>query len=203
MRHITLITTGGTIEKTYDEMTGELTNRMSVVRRMLEQLRLEETRISIVELMQKDSLHMTDDDRAAIVAAVRGTGVPPVDLSGHRTSQDHPHTQDTGKMPVPPPHPHRTDAIVILHGTDTLTTTGERLLKDLPGIKTPIVLTGAMRPFEMIRSDALQNLTEAIFAAGMLSDAGTSGVYCAAHGRVLKFPGVKKDRERGTFVAGH
>ena len=66
MRHITLITTGGTIEKTYDEMTGELTNRMSVVRRMLEHLRLEDTRITIVELMQKDSLHMTGDDRAAI-----------------------------------------------------------------------------------------------------------------------------------------
>jgi hypothetical protein len=26
------------------------------------------------------------------------------------------------------------------------------------------------------------------------------GVYCAAHGRVLSFPGVKKDRELGTFV---
>ena len=35
MRHVTLITTGGTIEKTYDEMTGELANRRSVVRRML------------------------------------------------------------------------------------------------------------------------------------------------------------------------
>ena len=174
MRHLTLITTGGTIEKTYDEMTGELTNRMSVVRRMLEHLRLEDTRISIVELMQKDSLHMTGDDRAAIVEAVRTNAAS-------------------------------SDAIVILHGTDTLTLTGEQLLREIPVPLTPIVLTGAMRPFEMIRSDALQNLTEAIFAAGMLADArspGGGGVYCAAHGRVLKFPGVKKDRERGTFVKG-
>ncbi len=173
MRTLTLITTGGTIEKTYDEMTGELTNRMSVVRRMLEQLRLEDTRISIVELMQKDSLHMTDDDRAAIVEAVRSSAAS-------------------------------SDAIVILHGTDTLTTTGEQLLREIPVPLVPIVLTGAMRPFEMIRSDALQNLTESLFAAGMLADAraGGAGVYCAAHGRVLKFPGVKKDRERGTFVKG-
>ena len=53
-----------------------------------------------------------------------------------------------------------------------------------------------MRPFEMTRSDALQNLTEAMFAVGIL----TPGVYCSAHGRVLQFPGVRKDRDRGTFV---
>ncbi len=62
----------------------------------------------------------------------------------------------------------------------------------------PIVLTGAMRPFEMKSSDALQNLTEAIFAAGVLPP----GVYCVAHGRALAFPGVRKDVERGTFVKG-
>ena len=62
----------------------------------------------------------------------------------------------------------------------------------------PVVLTGAWRPFEMKRSDALQNLTEAIFATGALPP----GVYCVAHGRSLRFPGVRKDRERGTFVAG-
>ena len=178
MRHLTLITTGGTIEKTYDEMTGELTNRTSVVRRMLEQLRLEDTEIAIVELMQKDSLHMTDEDRAAVVAAVR-------QAAGHGAADPRAGGRGSG-------------GIVILHGTDTLTATGERILKDLPGLGSPVVLTGAMRPFEMIRSDALQNLTEAVFAAGVLPP----GVYFAGHGHVLKFPGVKKDRERGTFVGG-
>jgi L-asparaginase len=173
MRHITLITTGGTIEKTYDEQTGELSNRRSVVRRMLRRLRLEETSVAIIELLSKDSLHMTDDDRGAIVEACRAAGA-------ERTGQP----AGTG--------------IVVLHGTDTLTLTGERLLAELKSLKIPLVLTGAMRPFEMVRSDALQNLNEAIFATGVL----TPAVYCAAHGRVLKFPGVKKDRERGTFVAG-
>lgn len=170
MRHLTLITTGGTIEKTYDEATGDLANRRSIVRKMLRRIRLEETTVSIVELMSKDSLLMTDDDRGRIAEAVRAAG-------GSAEMRS-----DTG-------------GIVILHGTDTLTVTGEFLLRTLKPA-APIVLTGAMRPFEMTRSDALQNLTEAIFATGILAP----GVYCVAHGRVLPFPGTTKDRERGTFT---
>lgn len=172
MRHIALITTGGTIEKTYDEGSGQLENRRSIVRRMLGRLRLEDTKVSIIELMSKDSLHMTEDDRARIVGAVRAAG------AGEDFASD-------------------TSAVVILHGTDTLTLTGERLLRDLPRPRVPIVLTGAMRPYEMKRSDALQNLTEALLATGILPP----GVYCVAHGRALPFPGVRKDRERGTFIA--
>ncbi len=170
MDRIRLITTGGTIEKTYDEDTGALANRRSIVRRMLHELHLEEVAIDVLELMSKDSLEMTDADRERIVAAVRDS------LEG-----------------APPPA-----GVVILHGTDTLTRTGERLLAEVPTPPVPVVLTGAMRPFEMKRSDALQNLTEALFAARALAP----GVYCVAHGRALRFPGVEKDRERGTFVAG-
>lgn len=170
MRHVTLITTGGTIEKTYDEMTGTLENRVSIVGRMLEGLRLEETTVSIVELLKKDSLYMTDDDREQIVGAVSYALVDGT-----------------------------TNAVVILHGTDTLAVTGELLHAQLGStLRAPVVLAGAMRPFEMVRSDALQNLTEAVFATGLLPP----GVYCVAHGRSLRFPGVVKDRARGTFVAG-
>ncbi len=70
MRRITLITTGGTIEKTYDELSGELANRRSIVRRMLSELRLEDTDINVVEVMSKDSLEMTDADRERIVQVV-------------------------------------------------------------------------------------------------------------------------------------
>lgn len=171
MRNITLITTGGTIEKTYDEASGQLLNRGSIVRRMLGRLRLEDTTIRCVELMSKDSLVMTDEDRQRIVEAVHVAGGAP-DL------------------------PTETTGIVILHGTDTLCITGERLLARIPRPRVPIVLAGAMRPYEMKQSDALQNLTEAVFAAGVLPP----GIYCVAHGRALTFPGVRKDRERGTFV---
>ena len=174
MRKITLITTGGTIEKTYDEFTGELANRRSIVRRMLDELRLEETEVNTLELMSKDSQFLTDADRARILQVVQAIG-----CTGEGTPED-------------------TGGIVILHGTDTLAVTGHKLYEELDGPRVPIVLTGAMRPFEMKRSDALQNLTEAVFAVGVLPP----GVYCVAHGRVLAFPGVRKDPERGTFVKG-
>jgi L-asparaginase len=168
VRKVCLVTTGGTIEKTYDESTGALANRRSIVQRMLAELRLEDTAIEVVELMSKDSLDMTEEDRHEILAAVRAAGAE----------------EATG-----------TDGIVILHGTDTLARTGELLCAGLQP-RIPIVLTGAMRPFEMKQSDALQDLTEAIFASGQLAP----GIYCVAHGRALAFPGVRKDLARGTFV---
>ena len=60
----------------------------------------------------------------------------------------------------------------------------------------PIVFTGAMRPFELRDTDALQNLTEALLAVRLLD----TGVYVAIHNRVLAFPGVVKDHGVGTFV---
>jgi L-asparaginase len=172
MRRVTVITTGGTIEKVYDEPSGGLVNRASLVRRMLAELRLEDTEIAVLELMSKDSLEMTEADRRRIVDAARVAGAE--DPAGGA------------------------DGIVILHGTDTLAETGELLHRELRAATIPIVLTGALRPFEMKRSDALQNLTEALFATAVLQP----GVYVVAHGRALGFPGVRKDRDSGTFVAG-
>lgn len=167
MRHITLISTGGTIEKTYDERAGTLSNARSIVPRMLARLRLVDTTINTVQLLSKDSLDLTDDDRARIAESVG-------QLAGGEDC----------------------DGIVILHGTDTLATTGEMLRARFPAPAVPIVLTGAMRPYEMKRSDALQNLNEAIFATTVLAP----GVYCVVHGRALKFPGVVKDYDTNTFV---
>lgn len=171
MRRITLISTGGTIEKTYDEHSGSLENRASVVQEMLGLLRLEDTVVNTLQLMQKDSLHLTDADRERIVGAVE-------------------------LIAGPADYPSESEGVVILHGTDTLSVTGELLHARISRwLRVPVILTGAMRPFEMKRSDALQNLTEAIFAAGVLE----AGVWAVAHGRALRFPGVKKDREVGTF----
>lgn len=171
MRQITLISTGGTIEKTYDEHAGTLSNRASIVQEMLRLLRIEDTTINTLQLMQKDSLDLTETDRKRIAGAVdllTGTREEPTDCSG----------------------------IIILHGTDTLCETGEFLHEHIKDPTIPIILTGAMRPFEMKRSDALQNLNEAIFATGTLEP----GIWVVAHGRAFQFPGPIKDRERGTFV---
>ena len=64
---------------------------------------------------------------------------------------------------------------------------------------SPIVLTGAMRPYELRSTDALQNLTEALLAVQVLPP----GVYVAMHNHVLQFPGVIKDRTAGHVREGH
>lgn len=167
MRRITIITTGGTLEKVYDEATGTLVNRHSNVAHMLSGLRLEDTRLCVHELMNKDSLDMTGEDRQSIADAV-GDVLNDTDVDG----------------------------VLVLHGTDTLCVTGEKLHADLGAPRVPVILTGAMRPFEMKESDALQNLTESIFATSIVEP----GVYVVSHGRALRFPGVIKDKSRGTFV---
>ncbi len=166
MREIEVITTGGTIEKTYDEVSQELRNAISIVDRMLRRLKLPDSHVHVRALFSKDSRELTDEDRGKIVRAVRVAG-------------------------------ELTDSIVVLHGTDTLSQTGDLLVRELGETSSRVVLTGAMRPYEMKRSDALQNLTEALLASTLLAP----GVYCVMHGKCLRFPGVRKDAVRGTFVA--
>lgn len=88
------------------------------------------------------------------------------------------------------------DGMVIAHGTDTLSVTGELLLREIPSPRVPIVLTGAMRPYEFRDTDAPQNVTEALLACRLAAP----GIYAAMHNRLLKFPGVVKDRESLTFI---
>jgi len=165
-RRIALLSTGGTIEKTYNEYDGSLANRLPVLDLMLAGLVLRGVRIERVAVMNKDSLLMDDADHESIadaVAAVAGTH----------------------------------DGIVITHGTDRLQFTGERLVARLGTTpKVPIVLTGAMRPYELRTTDASQNLTEALLAVQLVAP----GVYVAMHNQVLRFPGVVKDVERLRFV---
>lgn len=161
---LTILTTGGTISKTYDEREGALRNVRSVLDELLANLRLPDLFIRHVDVMNKDSLDLTDDDRRVVVGAVR---------SALKAS----------------------DAIVILHGTDTLEQTGELLHAELDGLAAPVILTGAMRPYEFRDSDALQNVTESLLAARLLQP----GVWVVMHNRVLPFPGVYKDRQALVF----
>ena len=165
MKRIALISTGGTIEKTYDELSGVLSNRISVLDYMLSSLQLRGIRIDRVALMNKDSLEMTEADHDLIATTV-----------AHNAASH--------------------DGIVIVHGTDRLAKTGQRVYERLATPRVPIVLTGAMRPFEMRSTDALQNLTEALMAVQLLKP----GVYVAMHSQVLAFPGIEKDPKAGTFV---
>ena len=84
-------------------------------------------------------------------------------------------------------------AIVIVHGTDTMRETAGVLGEAVLG-KT-IVLTGAMIPYEIANSDALFNLGFATAAAQLLPP----GVYVAMNGQVFTWDNVTKNRAAGVF----
>ncbi|HVU48289.1 MAG TPA: asparaginase [Terracidiphilus sp.] len=67
MQTIYLITTGGTIEKRYSEQSGAVLNTASKIGQYLTRLRLPDCDVRVVELMNKDSLEMTAEDRAGLV----------------------------------------------------------------------------------------------------------------------------------------
>ncbi|MEZ6187059.1 MAG: asparaginase domain-containing protein [Planctomycetota bacterium] len=160
------MSTGGTIEKTYDELHGVLKNNVSNLDVLLNTLQLEGIEISRVPLMNKDSLEMTAADHTLIAEVAKG---------------------QASSM----------DGVVVVHGTDRLSQTGERMVELLGTPPIPIVLTGAMRPYLLRNTDAVQNLTEALLAVQLLGP----GIYVVMHNRVLSFPGVRKDAVRGTFVS--
>jgi len=134
-----ILSTGGTIEKTYDEGAGALKNIDSRLREILmSALRLPYTEIDFESIMAMDSLHMTMEDRELILKTV----------------------VEKLKKPNYP--------IIILHGTDTLTVTAELFFNKIKAPKVPIIFTGAMKPMGFMDSDAPQNVTEAIMAARIL-----------------------------------
>jgi L-asparaginase len=162
---IIMISTGGTIEKTYDEGDGSLENKKSIIlQQILKKLRMPYKDIEVIALMAKDSLLMTDADRELIDHVV----------------------QDKLKQKCP---------IVIIHGTDTMEVTAKYLYQTIKNPGQPIILTGAMRPVEFENSDAIQNVTEALFAATVC----TPGIYISFHSELYKVPQVQKNRDKGTF----
>lgn len=57
------------------------------------------------------------------------------------------------------------DGFVIVHGTDTMAYTASALAFALCGLDKPVVLTGAQRPLEALRTDARRNLADAVECA--------------------------------------
>lgn len=68
---IYVVATGGTIEKVYSERSGTVQNLDTKIDRYFRLLRLPDTQIDLTHLMNKDSLEMTEEDRALVVATVR------------------------------------------------------------------------------------------------------------------------------------
>ena len=140
VRKVTILTTGGTIEKTYDEIDGSLFNRETVIRNRIEDgLRHPYLQIEVKSLMAKDSLEMDSGDRGIILQAIE-------------------RFQTYG------------NPIVVLHGTDTMQQTAELVESKMDNPLVPIIFTGAMKPLGFIDSDAVQNVIEALYAAQIVKN---------------------------------
>ena len=166
MLNLYVICTGGTIEKVYHEPSGALANLETKIERYFRLLRLLDVKVEITHLMNKDSLEMTDADRQVVLEVAR-----------HKLQSS----------PAP---------IVITHGTDTMIETGMLLKRNLPDLAVPIILIGAMTPLGFEGSDGLQNMTESLLAARLLS----LGVFLVIHNQVFPIDRVRKDRENARFV---
>ncbi|MFL9880098.1 asparaginase domain-containing protein [Herbaspirillum rhizosphaerae] len=154
-----IIATGGTFDKHYDEIAGQLSFANSHLPAVIARARLT-VPATLEELPLLDSLDMQDIDRRRVLA------------SCDRSEEN---------------------AIVIIHGTDTMQDTA-RVLGAAQLAKT-IVLTGAMIPYAIQGSDAQFNFGFACGVAQVL----THGVYVAMNGRVFPWDQVQKNRVAGVF----
>lgn len=127
-----ILTTGGTIEKSYSEYDGSLKNRQSLLKnKILAKLRLPHTEISVLEMMAKDSLDMNNADREQIWQTIE--------------------KQFEAQIPI-----------LVLHGTDTMEVSLRYCYERCQTPPVAVIFTGAMMPMGFEGSDALQNFSEAL-----------------------------------------
>lgn len=158
---ILILITGGTLDKEHDTVTEGLIFADDGGTQVTDILRVGRCYHPVTQiLMQKDSLDMTEADRAQILNAV---------LEANQ------------------------DRIVITHGTGTMELTA-KYLEGKVGDKT-VILTGAMRPHSLGKSDAGFNLGGAIIAAQTLG----FGVFAVMNGRIFEAQNVHKDTSQGRF----
>ncbi len=161
---ISILVTGGTIDKDYQATTGELIFPQTHIHELLQQANCT-LDYELKVLMLKDSLEMHNQDRELIWSELEQLV---------------------------------TNKIVITHGTDTMVETGiflqQKLHSNQAADKT-IVLTGAMRPFKLGRSDASFNMGCAIMAAKI----SKPGIFIAMNGQLFEIDKVKKNKTIGVF----
>ena len=140
MKKIVILTTGGTIEKAYNELEGSLDVSEFLIKSfVLDKLRLPYTQYELRPLMAKDSLTMVEKDRQVICQAIH----------------------DQWKKEKTP--------ILVVHGTDTMELTAAYCYEHLNHPPAPVVFTGSMKPIGFEDTDGKQNITEALMACKLLA----------------------------------
>jgi len=140
--HVRVITLGGTIDKDYPQLTTGYAFEFgdeSAAHRILRSHPNLGIQYDIVEVCQKDSLEITDEDRSNLVLVIENI------LNESET---------------------RSERIVITHGTDTMIETAlyvETALRSRLA-KSVVAFTGATKPERFKDSDASFNLGAAVSA---------------------------------------
>jgi len=154
---VRIICTGGTFNKVYDPIKGNLSFDQSEVPGVLAVAR---SQLAVTELMLIDSLEMTQTTRQQLLDTCSSASE---------------------------------SRLVVVHGTDTMVDSARLIAA--AALKKTIVLTGAMVPNRVNKSDAPFNLGYAV-AAAQLADAG---VWIAMNARLHAWHAVVKNRGSGVF----
>ncbi|MCB0355706.1 MAG: asparaginase [Bdellovibrionales bacterium] len=165
MKKIWIFTTGGTIEKSYSEDEGSLANRESVLKQKL----LEKLRLPYTQVCINTILAKDS-----------------LDMNDEDRQLIFQRIQQAL---------NEADGIVVLHGTDTLDVTMRFCESRLPQPTKAIIFTGAMKPAGFDDSDAIQNFTEALYAAQVADP----GYYLSFHGQLFKGTHIQKNKQLRTF----
>lgn len=88
----------------------------------------------------------------------------------------------------------KNDAVLVLHGTDTLAYSAAALAFQLIGLHAPVVFTGSMLPVGVEGSDAWENIDGAI---KLLVEGMRSGVWLYFHGEIFSSVHCTKFRSAG------
>lgn len=87
---------------------------------------------------------------------------------------------------------HACDGFVITHGTDTMAYTAAALTYLLQGLNKPVVLTGSQYSLADSKTDALQNLNDAL----LLAEEDIAGVFIVFDGKVINGSRAVKTKTR-------
>jgi len=155
-----ILNSGGTFNKRYNEISGELEVPYdnAAIERIL--YTAQET-YNLAGVVYKDSLEMDSNDRRMLADIIRES------------------IEDT---------------FVIVHGTDTIDLTAEFLDEVFDDRK--IIITGAMKPFEIDNIEASLNLGMAIGYAKAVKE---TGVFICMSGLVEPWKNIAKNRNIGKF----
>lgn len=170
---IRIFVTGGTFDKTYDEIGGRLAFADTHLHEMLS-LGRARVAVSVRTLMMVDSLEMSEADRDVIVRNCLQAEESQIVIT------------------------HGTDTMV-----ETAAALARGVVGSSDGqaaretVGKTIVLTGAMIPYAFGSSDGLFNLGSALSFVQVLPP----GVYIAMNGRHFTWDEVRKNRETGVFEA--